>query len=445
LYLDYFGLTDPPFRITPNTDYWFEGGQRGDLLATLVYAITHGEGLIKVVGEVGSGKTMLCRMLQQQLPEYIDTVYLGNPTLQPDEILVTILSDLGVTGTTAGNRQILLDQLNNALLSRHSSGRRVVAFVEEAQGMTLESLEFMRLLTNLETASDKLLQIVLFGQPELDQTLADPRIRQFKDRITLNLTLPPLSENDTRNYLRSRLQVAGYRGPDLFSDTVVRNIARLSGGLSRRINILADKTLLAAYGEKTHNISVAHVKAAAKDAEMAAASSPRLKLRRWGWAMAGVTAGLSLLAYLSWYALGVQATPALPLPLPAAKTTIPLQPVTATPVEPAMADASIPDSANWIKNAPASTFVIQVLTAKDANEASALLEGKHGQLPQPLRGFRARTPKGLAWVVVAGEYQNRQTALIALSGLPPELRTSEVFLRTAGKIRATLPHEETRT
>jgi septal ring-binding cell division protein DamX len=110
-----------------------------------------------------------------------------------------------------------------------------------------------------------------------------------------------------------------------------------------------------------------------------------------------------------------------------------------------MADASIPDSANWIKNAPANTFVIQVLTAKDANEASALLEGKHGQLPQPLRGFRARTPKGLAWVVVAGEYQNRQTALIALSGLPPELRTSEVFLRTAGKIRATLPHEETRT
>lgn len=446
MYLDYFGLTDPPFRITPNTNYWFEGGQRGDLLATLVYAITHGEGLIKVVGEVGSGKTMLCRMLQQQLPENIDTVYLGNPTLQPDEILVTILSDLGVTGTTAGNRQILLDQLNNALLSRHGSGRRVVAFVEEAQGMTLESLEFMRLLTNLETASDKLLQIVLFGQPELDQTLADPRIRQFKDRITLNLTLPPLSENDTRDYLRSRLQVAGYRGPDLFSDAVVRNIARLSGGLSRRINVLADKTLLAAYGEKTHNLGVAHVKAAAKDAEMGSANSPAHKPRRWGWAMAGVTAGLSLLAYLSWYAPGGQATPARPLPPPSAKIAPAAQMIVATPAEPAAsAVPSIPEGVNWIRNAPASTFVIQVLTARDANEASALLEGKHDRLPQPLRGFRAHTPKGLAWVVVAGEYQNRRAALIALSGLPSELRTSEVFLRTAGKIRATLPQEETRT
>ncbi len=445
MYLEYFGLTDPPFRITPNTDYWFEGGQRGDLLATLVYAITHGEGLIKVVGEVGSGKTMLCRMLQQQLPDNIDTVYLGNPTLQPDEILVTILSDLGVNGTTAGNRQILLDQLNNALLSRHGSGRRVVAFVEEAQGMTLESLEFMRLLTNLETASDKLLQIVLFGQPELDQTLADPRIRQFKDRITLNLTLPPLSESDTRNYLRSRLQVAGYRGPDLFSNAVVKTIARFSGGLSRRINILADKSLLAAYGDETHNLSVAHVKAAAKDAEMQSARLPPIKLRRWGWAMAGVTAGLTLLAYLSWFALGVQATPALLTSPPAAKITLPVQPVAATPVESTMTDASIPDSANWIRSAPASTFVIQVLTAKNAEEAFVLLEGKQDQFPQPLRGFNARTKNGLAWVVVAGEFQDRQTALIALSGLPPELRTPEVFLRTAGKIRATLPQEENRT
>ena len=131
--------------------------------------------------------------------------------------------------------------------------------------------------------------------------------------------------------------------------------------------------LLAAYGEKTHNLGVAHVKAAAKDAEMGSASSLPLKLRRWGWAMAGVTAGLSLLAYLSWHAPGMQATPVLPLPLPAAKTTIPVQPVAVTPVEPAMADASIPDSTNWIRNEPASTFVILVLTAKDANDASALL------------------------------------------------------------------------
>lgn len=446
MYLDHFGLTDPPFRITPNTDYWFEGGQRGDLLATLVYAISHGEGLIKVVGEVGSGKTMLCRMLQQKLPEAIDTVYLGNPTLQPDEILVTILTDLGVTSAATGNRQKLLDQLNNALLSRHSSGRRVVAFIEEAQGMTLESLEFLRLLTNLETASDKLLQIVLFGQPELDQILADPRLRQFKDRITLNLTLPPLSENDTRNYLRSRLQVAGYRGPDLFPDAVVKTIARLSGGLSRRINILADKTLLAAYAERTHNLSVAHVKAAAQDAEIGSANTSLAPLRTWGWAIAGITAGISLLAYVGWHALGVQVAPDQPAARSAAGPAASVQPVAATATgSTAIADATFPDSTQWIRNAPASTFVIQVLTARNAEEAAKRLEGKHARFPQPLRGFHAHTKNGLAWVVVAGEFQDRQSALIALSSLSPELRTPEVFLRTAGKIRATLPHEENRT
>jgi MSHA biogenesis protein MshM len=288
LYLEFFGLTDPPFRITPNTNYWFEGGQRGDLLATLEYAIGHGEGLIKVVGEVGSGKTMLCRMLQQRLPDNIDTVYLGNPTLNPDEVVGAILADLGVTAPALENRQRLLDQLNNALLSRHSNGRRVVVFIEEAQGMTLESLEFTRLLTNLETASDKLLQIVLFGQPELDHLLADPRIRQFKDRITLNLTLPPLSEAETNDYLRSRLQIAGYRGPDLFSKAVVRRIATLSDGLSRRINILADKTLLAAYGNNTHNIRPDHVIAAAKDAEIATSRKPRGNTRNWVGALTGV-------------------------------------------------------------------------------------------------------------------------------------------------------------
>jgi type II secretory pathway predicted ATPase ExeA len=304
VYLEFFGLTEPPFRITPNTDYWFEGGQRGDLLSTLAYAISHGEGLIKVVGEVGSGKTMLCRMLQQRLPDTIDTVYLGNPMLGPDEILGAILAELGVEAPADGNRQHLLDRLNQTLLSRHGVGRRVVAFVEEAQGMSLESLEFMRLLTNLETASDKLLQIVLFGQPELDALLADPRIRQFKDRITVNLTLPPLGESDTREYLRRRLHIAGYRGPELFPEPAVKAIARLSGGLSRRINVLADKALLAAYAGNTHNLRRTHVQAAARDAELASAQRLHLDLPNWGWALAGIVAGLSLLSFIAWREMG---------------------------------------------------------------------------------------------------------------------------------------------
>ena len=267
MYFDYFGLKEAPFRITPNTEYWYAGGQRGEMLAALLYAIGQGEGIIKVVGEVGSGKTMLCRKLVAQLPDTIDSVYLGNPSLSADDMLAAILADLGID-QPGESRQARLAQLNTTLLARHQAGRRVVAFVEEAQGITLDNLEFLRLLTNLETATDKLLQIVLFGQPELDVQLADPRIRQLKDRITLSLNLSPLTESEVADYLRARLTVAGYRGPDLFSTALITRMAQLSGGLSRRINVLADKTLLAAYAGQTHTLTPAHLDAAAGDAEI---------------------------------------------------------------------------------------------------------------------------------------------------------------------------------
>ncbi|MHB1354150.1 MAG: ExeA family protein, partial [Thiobacillus sp.] len=266
MYLDYFGLKEAPFRITPNTDYWYAGGQRGEILAALLYAIAHGEGIIKVVGEVGSGKTMLCRKLAAQLPDTIDSIYLGNPSLDPDDMLAAILADLGESPTTG--RQARLAQLNAALLARHEAGRRVVVFVEEAQGIALDNLEFLRLLTNLETATDKLLQIVLFGQPELDTQLANPRIRQLRDRITLSLYLSPLNESEVADYLRARLAVAGYRGPDLFPAALITRLTHLSAGLSRRINVLADKTLLAAYAAQTHTLTPAHLDAAAGDAEI---------------------------------------------------------------------------------------------------------------------------------------------------------------------------------
>lgn len=288
MYLDYFGLKEPPFRITPNTEYWHAGGQRGELLGALVYAIDQGEGMVKVVGEVGAGKTMLCRKLAAQLPAHIDSVYLGNPTLDPDDMLAAILAELGETA--AEGRQARLAQLNAVLLARHAGGRRVVVFVEEAQGMALESLEFLRLLTNLETSTDKLLQIVLFGQPELDALLADPKIRQLKDRITVSLRLPPLAAHEVGAYLRTRLAVAGYRGPDLFGPALIAEIARASEGLSRRINVLADKMLLAAYAEQTHTLTRDHLHAATADAD-----APR---PRRAWPTARTLAALALAAAL---------------------------------------------------------------------------------------------------------------------------------------------------
>jgi type II secretory pathway predicted ATPase ExeA len=313
MYLEFFGLKAAPFRITPDTDFWFPGAQRGEILDALIYALGHGEGLIKVVGEVGSGKTMLLRMLLTRLPASVDSLYLANPTLSPDEILAALLTDLGCGPAPDSNRQAMLEQLNQLLLDKHRQGRRAVVLVEEAQGMTLESLEFLRLLTNLETARDKLLQIILFGQPELDELLANPRIRQFKDRITLSLRLEPLPAETVPAYLRTRLAAAGYRGPDLFNPNTVQAITRFSSGLSRRINILADKTLLAAYSDQTHNLSLAHVEAAANDAELS--QPPAQGKTYWAWMMAGLAAGLALMAYLAW--LGLEKTSALAQDSPA--------------------------------------------------------------------------------------------------------------------------------
>jgi len=423
VYFDYFGLKEAPFRITPNTEYWYAGGQRGEMLAALLYAIGQGEGIIKVVGEVGSGKTMLCRKLVAQLPDSVDSVYLGNPTLSPDDMLAAILADLGIEAPEAG-RQARLAQLNATLLARHETGRRVVVFVEEAQGIALDNLEFLRLLTNLETATDKLLQIVLFGQPELDTLLADPRIRQLKDRITLSLNLSPLAETEVAAYLRARLAVAGYRGPDLFPAALITRMTQLSGGLSRRINVLADKTLLAAYAGQTHTLTLAHLDAAAGDAEMRAPARARPVLRRWAWLSAGLAAVLGLLAFIAWQATSLDAAP---------------------PASAAMAvDSPVPEldvadlarqTQRWLATAAPDTHVIQLASAKEAAQVAVLLGSLDADTPRPLRvlyGLRHGAP---AWMILAGEFADRDTAMAALRTQPASAADAP-FLRTVGKMRA---------
>ncbi len=430
MYFDFFGLQEAPFRITPNTEYWHDGGQRGDVLAALLYAIGQGEGIVKVVGEVGSGKTMLCRKLVAQLPDTLDSVYLGNPTLDADDMLAAILADLGVADPAA-SRQARLAQLNAILLERHAAGRRVVVFVEEAQGIPLDNLEFLRLLTNLETATDKLLQIVLFGQPELDVQLAEPRIRQLKDRITVSLSLSPLTEVEVGVYLRARLAVAGYRGPDLFPPAVVAAIHRQSGGLSRRINVLADKTLLAAYAGQTHTLTLAHVEAAAGDAELSApvpARAPRAR-QPWLWPALGLAAGLGLAGFVAWLALvrePVPSTPPAASPSPAARTPA------VTPPTPLATRTR--ETAAWLTTAPPGTHVIQLASAKDAAAAAVLLGSPAPGLPQPLRVFYGLSQGQPAWMLLAGEFPDRASALAALRTLPASTQ-GQPFLRTVGKMR----------
>src|SRR3954470_398847 len=268
LYLEHFGLTEPPFRITPHTDFFFDGADRGATLEALIYAILHDEGIVKASGEVGSGKTMLCRVLMERLPAHVETIYLATPSLARDEILRAIADDLDLN--LSGERTtVALREMQEHLIRLYAAGRRVVVLVDEAHVMPDETLEHVRLLSNLESNRHKLLQMVLFGQPELDATLAKPSLRQLRDRITHSFRMRPLAAPEVANYVSFRMRAAGYRGPEVFSPKALRLVARASAGLTRRINILCDKALLAAFTESTHAVTDRHVRAAVADSEFA--------------------------------------------------------------------------------------------------------------------------------------------------------------------------------
>jgi len=273
LYLEHFGLAEPPFRITPHTDFFFDGADRGATLEALIYAILHDEGIVKLSGEVGSGKTMLCRVLMERLPPHVETIYLATPSLARDEILHAIADDLELR-LTHERTTVALRELQEHLIRLYGAGRRVVVLIDEAHVMPEETLEQVRLLSNLESNRHKLMQLVLFGQPELDATLAKPSLRQLRDRITHAFRMRPLAEPEVAKYVSFRMRAAGYRGPDVFAPGALARVARASGGLTRRINILADKSLLAAFTQNVHAVTERHVRAAIADSEFARLRKP---------------------------------------------------------------------------------------------------------------------------------------------------------------------------
>ncbi len=275
MYYAHFGLKEPPFKITPNTDVFYTGGNRGAVLDALIYAINSGEGIVKVVGEVGSGKTMLCRMLQTMLPAKVESIFLANPSVAPEDVLHAIAFELQLKLPKNADRLKVMQVLQAHLLARHAAGKQVVIFVEEAQGMPLATLEEIRLLSNLETKHDKLLQIVLFGQPELDENLNQINIRQLRERITHSFNLSPLQTKEIGEYLIFRLRAAGYFGPHLFTKNAISKIAASAEGLVRRINILADKSLLAAFAENEYQVTPKHVQAAIGDSEFGVEASKK--------------------------------------------------------------------------------------------------------------------------------------------------------------------------
>jgi type II secretory pathway predicted ATPase ExeA len=484
MYYSHFGLNQAPFKITPNTEFFFSGGNRGPILEALIYAITHGEGIIKVTGEVGSGKTMLCHMLPTRLPAHIETVYIANPSVSPEEILHAIAFELQLDVGRGAQRLEVTQALHDFLLKRYAEGKRVVVFVEESQSMPLATLEEIRLLSNLETKNDKLLQIVLFGQPELDDNLRLPSIRQLRERITHSFRLEPLAPGEIREYLMFRMRAAGYRGPDLFSGSVVKHIARTSLGLTRRVNLIADKALLAAFSENTHTLRGKHIDAAVRDSEFSQERPRRAESRQlWGGTAlvaAGAVAGIAVYALLQHAGRGpagvAGTSPAAPAAVVAPKASPPARseqarasgaataprPAAGSPSGSAVSSAGgggtklaspavgsgdtnaagllesrLEATREWLIGEAHTTFSIQLMGTNDPEQLKDLLNGI-GKFVEINKVFVYRTMarQKPSLTVLYGSFDSPRAAREALDKLPESLKSNRPILRTVQGIRA---------
>lgn len=273
MYLKHFGLGQTPFSLTPNTGFFFGLSPHVEALQVLQTALQTGEGFIKVTGEVGTGKTLICRKLINELPQGFHCAYLPNPYLTPAELRWAVANELGLKYTSEIDQQQLTGLIQQQLLALSAHGHAIVLVLDEAQALPDESLEALRLFTNLETESRKLLQVVLFGQPELDERLKRQAFRQLRQRITFSYSLRPLTWDETDAYIRYRLAVAGYAGQALFSPKLTRKIAEASRGIPRLINILAHKALMLSFGEGATQVRMAHIKGAIQDTEDASRGS----------------------------------------------------------------------------------------------------------------------------------------------------------------------------
>jgi len=295
MYLYHFGLGELPFTLTPNTNFYLPMTMHDEALAVLSMALQTGEGFIKVVGEVGTGKTLLCRKLLNEIPAHFVTAYIPNPYLSPDELRRAVAVELGIKQAQRMSVQLLTQRIQTRLLELHSQGHSVVLILDEAQALPEDSLEALRLFTNLETETRKLLQVVLFAQPELDQRLAKTEFRQLRQRITFAYRLRPMNAHEVQQYIQHRLQVAGYKGAELFPASICKRIAGVSQGVPRLVNILCHKMLMLAYGQGHYKMTAKLLKSAVQDTESIATSS---KVNRVAFLSLGVLISLSLAYYL---------------------------------------------------------------------------------------------------------------------------------------------------
>ncbi len=471
MYQEHFGLTRPPFKITPDTSLFFEGSQRGAALDALMYAINSGEGIIKVVGEVGSGKTMLCRMLEVRLSSNIDVIYIANPSLSPDNILHVIAHELHLDVNSEMSKVNVMQQIQTHLLKKHADNRQVVLFVEEAQSMPIETLEEIRLLSNLETDENKLLQMVLFGQPELDEKLSAPHIRQLKERITHSFNLSPFPPDDTLQYLNFRLRAVGYKGPDVFNKKTAGVVKKYSDGLTRRINIIADKSLLAAFSESSHTVTPSHIKLAAQDSEFKKAGINKNSLYLAGGFIL-IVAALIFGYYMGSYNLENQILPGtagsrvmpeqrsgvpnrveqerLKQMLPASLQQAAVAPAVSTqkPLSknnkrqnkavPSGIAVRLAKTKQWLAEAVDNHYSIQLFLARTSNadKVEAFLQDTSETLDISKVYIYETVLNGHAWYsVVYSDFAEQSKAIESLDSLPLSLKASGAYLRRISSLK----------
>ncbi|HKW38594.1 MAG TPA: AAA family ATPase [Burkholderiales bacterium] len=464
MYLEHFGLKEAPFRITPHTDFFFQGANRGATLDALLYAITNDEGIVKVSGEVGSGKTMLCRVLMERLPATVETIYLANPSLSRDEILLAIGDELKVQ-LEEDRATRVIRSLQEHLLRLFGQGRRVVVLIDEAHAMPDESLEEIRLLSNLESNRHKLLQIVLFGQPELDEHLDTAEMRQLKERITHSFRLEPLVRGDIDSYVDFRMRAAGYRGPKVFTREAISDIARASQGLTRRINILADKSLLAAFAAGTHAVTAVEVKRAVRDSEFYRARGRTQKLRI---GVAALAAGL----VLGWVthmllpgaapqpmaasaasppapdsrtsAVAAASPAATPAPVAAEAKPIPKQgdAPERKPVAPAQGNLvreRFEAAQTWLHNTPGDWYAVQLATAsvEQLPQLEDFLRKAAASVPvTELFVYSVKIQGQQHYRVAYGSFPSAAKALEAMEDLPQLLAAYQPYTRSVERMRS---------
>jgi MSHA biogenesis protein MshM len=267
MYLEFFGMRELPFTLTPNTEFFIDLDGHHQALEVIQLTLASGEGFIKITGEVGTGKTLLCRRLLNTLDDTFVTAYIPNPFLTPDGLMLALAEELDLPVSPEKGRHHILGQINAKLVEIRKAGRQVVFLLDEAQAMPEESIEALRLLTNLETESEKLLQVVLFGQPELNDLLNRDSLRQLKQRITFSYVLPVLNQEEVTSYINHRLARSGFAGVNLFNNKAIEDLFRASAGIPRVINILCHKALLVAYGRGDTKVTQLHVGRAIEDTE----------------------------------------------------------------------------------------------------------------------------------------------------------------------------------